>query len=227
MAPRPYGVDPDDAALGEAWTGSAVCQSRSNSLRAREPGRQQYTGRRGCRERRAAAGRASGGRRRRTRAGLAAAVREAARDLSCGELLDEPRETPLRLGRVVPPEVQVGTWRMRAVTPRSLSGRSSGYLAAWLKPRDLRRFLGLRAGGALRKRRGETDDRGRSARPLAASLGRAGAALGAFAVGTFGLRLTLGGLIFGRWRKAKADSGFVRLAIDPPSSRRARRRRPP
>jgi hypothetical protein len=27
-------------------------------------------------------------------------------------------------------------------------------------------------------------------------------ALGAFAVGTFGLGFTLGGLVFGRWRKA-------------------------
>jgi hypothetical protein len=29
-------------------------------------------------------------------------------------------------------------------------------------------------------------------------------AIGGFAVGTFGLGFTLGGLIFGRWRKAKA-----------------------
>ena len=28
--------------------------------------------------------------------------------------------------------------------------------------------------------------------------------IGGFAVGTFGLGFTLGGLIFGRWRKAKA-----------------------
>ena len=67
-------------------------------------------------------------------------------------------------------------------------------------------YLGLRAGGALRKkRRGE---------PLTAeeveALGRwsrlsgvrKAIALGAFAVGTFGLGFTLGGLVFGRWRKA-------------------------
>ena len=31
---------------------------------------------------------------------------------------------------------------------------------------------------------------------------RKGVAIGGFAVGTFGLGFTLGGLIFGRWRKA-------------------------
>jgi len=67
-------------------------------------------------------------------------------------------------------------------------------------------YLGLRAGGAMRKqRRGE---------PLTAeekevlghwqrlSTARKSLALGAFAIGTFGLGLTLGGLIFGRWRRA-------------------------
>ena len=29
-------------------------------------------------------------------------------------------------------------------------------------------------------------------------------AIGAFALGTFGLGFTLGGLVFGRWRKARA-----------------------
>jgi hypothetical protein len=33
---------------------------------------------------------------------------------------------------------------------------------------------------------------------------RKSVAVGAFAVGTFGLGFTLGGLIFGRWRRAKA-----------------------
>ena len=31
---------------------------------------------------------------------------------------------------------------------------------------------------------------------------RKGVAIGGFAVGTFGLGFTLGGLVFGRWRKA-------------------------
>ena len=69
-------------------------------------------------------------------------------------------------------------------------------------------YLGLRAGGAVRKqRRGE---------PLSAeeeealghwqrlSLWRRLIAVGAFALGTFGLGFTVGGLIFGRGRKARA-----------------------
>ena len=69
-------------------------------------------------------------------------------------------------------------------------------------------YLGLRAGGAVRKqRRGE---------PLSAeeeealghwqrlSLWRKLIAIGAFALGTFGLGFTVGGLIFGRrWRAAR------------------------
>ena len=46
-------------------------------------------------------------------------------------------------------------------------------------------YLGLRAGGALRL-----------------SPWRKAVAIGGFAVGTFGLGFTLGGLVFGRWRKA-------------------------
>ena len=34
------------------------------------------------------------------------------------------------------------------------------------------------------------------------SLGRKALAVGAFSIGTFGLGFTLGGSIFGRWRKA-------------------------
>ncbi len=67
-------------------------------------------------------------------------------------------------------------------------------------------YLGLRAGGALRKqRRGEpltTEERDALGRWQRLSVGRKTLAIGAFAVGTFGLGFTLGGLIFGRWRKA-------------------------
>ena len=67
-------------------------------------------------------------------------------------------------------------------------------------------YLGLRAGGALRKqRRGEPlthEEREALGRWQRLSVGRKTLALGAFAVGTFGLGFTLGGLIFGRWRKA-------------------------
>ena len=67
-------------------------------------------------------------------------------------------------------------------------------------------YLGLRAGGALRKqRRGEpltTEEQEALGRWQRLSTMRKAAALGAFAVGTFGLGFTLGGLVFGRWRKA-------------------------
>jgi hypothetical protein len=67
-------------------------------------------------------------------------------------------------------------------------------------------YLGLRAGGALRKqRRGEPltrEEREALGRWQRLSLGRKAIAIGAFALGTFGLGFTLGGLIFGRWRKA-------------------------
>jgi hypothetical protein len=67
-------------------------------------------------------------------------------------------------------------------------------------------YLGVRAGGALRKqRRGEP----LSAEEMAAlgswqrlSPWRRGLAIGGFAIGTFGIGFTLGGLVFGRWRKA-------------------------
>jgi hypothetical protein len=67
-------------------------------------------------------------------------------------------------------------------------------------------YLGLRAGGALRKqRRGEElteEEREALGRWQRLSAWRKGVAVGGFAVGTFGLGFTLGGLVFGRWRKA-------------------------
>jgi len=67
-------------------------------------------------------------------------------------------------------------------------------------------YLGLRAGGALRKqRRGETltaEEQEAIGRWQQMSNWRKAVAIGAFSVGTFGLGFTLGGLIFGRWRKA-------------------------
>ena len=67
-------------------------------------------------------------------------------------------------------------------------------------------YLGVRAGGALRKqRRGEElteDEKEALGRWQRLSLWRKSIAIGAFAVGTFGLGFTLGGLVFGRWRKA-------------------------
>ncbi len=67
-------------------------------------------------------------------------------------------------------------------------------------------YLGLRAGGARRKqRRGEpltAEDQEAIGRWQRLSAVRKAIALGAFSVGTFGLGFTLGGLVFGRWRKA-------------------------
>jgi hypothetical protein len=67
-------------------------------------------------------------------------------------------------------------------------------------------YLGLRAGGAMRKqRRGEpltAEEKEVLGRWQRLSVTRKSLAIGAFAVGTFGLGFTLGGLIFGRWRKA-------------------------
>jgi len=67
-------------------------------------------------------------------------------------------------------------------------------------------YLGIRAGGALRKkRRGEQltqEEREALSRWQRLSVARKSAAIGAFAIGTFGLGFTLGGLVFGRWRRA-------------------------
>ena len=67
-------------------------------------------------------------------------------------------------------------------------------------------YLGLQAGGALRKqRRGEeltAQEREAIGRWQQMAVWRKAVAVGAFALGTFGLGFTLGGLVFGRWRKA-------------------------
>jgi len=67
-------------------------------------------------------------------------------------------------------------------------------------------YLGLRAGGAVRKkRRGEpltTEEQDALGRWQRLSTWRKSVAIGSFAVGTFGLGVALGGLVFGRWRKA-------------------------
>lgn len=69
-------------------------------------------------------------------------------------------------------------------------------------------YLGMRAGGALRKqRRGEPltmEEQEALGRWQRLSKWRKTVTVGAFAVGAFGLGFTLGGLVFGRWRRAKA-----------------------
>src|SRR3954464_12532147 len=83
-------------------------------------------------------------------------------------------------------------------------------------------YLGLRAGGALRKQRpGESltpHEQEALGRWQRLSTGRKAIAIGGFALGTFGLGFTLGGLVFGRWRK-----GSDRLAsffFSPPQEHR-------
>jgi hypothetical protein len=67
-------------------------------------------------------------------------------------------------------------------------------------------YLGLRAGGALRKqRRGESltaEEQEALGRWQQMSTWRKSVAIGAFTLGTFGLGFTIGGLVFGRWRRA-------------------------
>ena len=70
-------------------------------------------------------------------------------------------------------------------------------------------YLGFRAGGALRKqRRGEElthEEEEALSRWQRLSTTRKIAAISAFALGTFGLGFTLGGLVFGRWRKPRTS----------------------
>ena len=67
-------------------------------------------------------------------------------------------------------------------------------------------YLGLQAGGAARKQRKGQPLSAEEAEVLGRwqrlSLWRKLVAVGAFALGTFGLGFTVGGLVFGRWRKA-------------------------
>jgi hypothetical protein len=66
-------------------------------------------------------------------------------------------------------------------------------------------YLGLQAGVAQRKkRRGEAltaEEEEALGRWQRLSTTRKALAIGSFTIGTFGLGFTLGGLVFGRWRK--------------------------
>lgn len=67
-------------------------------------------------------------------------------------------------------------------------------------------YVGLRAGAAGRKkRRGEplsSEEQEALGRWSRMSGWRKSLAVGGFVIGTFGLGVTVGGLVFGRWRKA-------------------------
>src|ERR1700710_2893483 len=110
-----------------------------------------------------------------------------------------------RIGSSRAPKWRSDTCRMRVTTGEA------GYTVSEMADEqsteifdDL--YLGLRAGGALRKqRRGEEltdEEREALGRWQRLSAGRKAIAIGGVAFGTFGLGFTLGGLVFGRWRKA-------------------------
>jgi hypothetical protein len=133
-------------------------------------------------------------------------------DVACGHdqrglgLLDEGSYRPLHVAMFVRPDVEVGE-----VNQAGRHGRGRLYTdfvadEATELFDDL--YLGLRAGGAMRKqRRGEPltmEEEAALNRWQRLSRRRKVIAVGAFALGTFGLGFTLGGLVFGRGRKAKA-----------------------
>jgi hypothetical protein len=138
--------------------------------------------------------------------GPAATVREVARgDDQVGlNPLDQRLETALDARLRLASHVQIGDvkeayWHRRSRLYTEFMADESTEIFD-----DL--YLGLRAGGAMRKqRRGEpltTEEQEAIGRWERLSSWRKAIAIGAFSVGTFGLGFTLGGLIFGRWRKA-------------------------
>ena len=124
---------------------------------------------------------------------------------SCGSSRSTSRASACSTSRSsCVPVCRSDTWRSRASTTER------GYRLAVMAEDSAEIFddlyLGVRAGGALRKqRRGEeltAEEREALSRWQRLSTARKAAAIGAFAAGTFGLGFTLGGLVFGRWRRA-------------------------
>ncbi len=139
--------------------------------------------------------------------GSSSAVRKIAgcEDERGGESSRELAERCERLLRLTSPDVEVGDVENSRGHGR---GRLYTRIVADESPElfdDI--YLGLRAGGAVRKqRRGEplsAEEEEAIGRWHRLSLGRKFIAIGAFAIGTFGLGFTVGGLIFGRWRTAR------------------------
>jgi len=127
------------------------------------------------------------------------------------DLLDQPRERLRDLGILTCTRVQVGNMEDACGHERMMSMSDTGedyHSGMSEEPAEIfdDLYLGLRAGGALRKqRRGEaltTEEEEALGRWQRLSTWRKAIAIGGFAVGTFGLGFTLGGLVFGRWRKA-------------------------
>ena len=137
----------------------------------------------------------------------AAAVREVARDddQRRAEPPDELAQRRLDRPLLVPADVQVGD-----VNQLRGHDRSTLYTHRMTEPTELfdDLYLGLRAGGAIRKRRrGElltSEEEAALGRWQRLSQWRKTIAIGAFAVGTFGLGFTLGGIVFSRRGKREA-----------------------
>jgi hypothetical protein len=137
--------------------------------------------------------------------GAPAAVGQiASRDDEIGrDALDEPSEAALDQGVLARAEMQVGD-----VENPDSHAEPPYKLDAVDEPAEIVEdlYLGLRAGGALRKqRRGEPltpEEQEALGRWQQMSRWRKAVAIGAFALGTFGLGFTLGGLVFGKWRRA-------------------------
>jgi hypothetical protein len=122
-------------------------------------------------------------------------------------IVDEPAQRALDEGLLAGSDMDVGDVDQP-------EGHSRGRLYTGLVPDESTEstelfddlYLGLRAGGAIRKqRRGEpltTEEEAALGHWQRLSRWRKVIAVGAFALGTFGLGFTIGGIVFGRRRNA-------------------------
>lgn len=123
------------------------------------------------------------------------------------DAVDERLETRLQTGLLVRSDVKIREVKQSRRRPGHRRGRLYTQIVVD-EPTEIfdDLYLGLRAGGALRKkRRGEpltTDEEEALGRWQRLSKVRKAVTLGAFSLGTFGLGFTIGGLIFGKWRRA-------------------------
>jgi hypothetical protein len=132
----------------------------------------------------------------------------AARDDQLGvDPLDQRRQAGLNAGLFAAADMQVRKVQESCLEPGHGPARLYTQVVAD-EPAEIfdDLYLGLRAGGALRKkRRGEpltSEEEEALGRWQRLARVRKAIALGAFTLGTFGLGFTIGGLIFGKWRRA-------------------------
>ena len=212
VPPRPHRVQPDDVRARRlredrlASSPSAARTRRHGAREARREGVRDVVVPRD-REHRRAEPAQERRRARRARRAVPRCVRSPLATTSSG------RTRSIRPRAPAPPRVVSCAPRCRSETWRMPGCHSRSRLyteVAWPTSldRDLRRPLSRPASRrrAAQEAPRRVADRPRSRRRSAAGSGsRRGArrvAIGGFAVGTFGLGFTLGGLVFGRWRKA-------------------------